>query len=66
LPTKFTMMLTVMPKLTSSIGNVGSYPTMQCRGMFAKHSGVSFIKNVLMKVVLTIAYLSCCRKCRGT
>jgi hypothetical protein len=65
-PTQFTMMLAVMPKLTSFIGNVGSHPTMQCRGTFAKHSEVSFIKNILMKVVLTVTYLCCCRKCLAT
>jgi hypothetical protein len=65
LPTQFTMMLAVMPKLTSFIWNVGSRPTMQYRGTFAKHSGGSFIKNVLMKVVLTVAYLCCRRKCRA-
>ena len=62
LPTQFTMMLAVMPKLTSSTGNVGSRPTMQCRGTFTKYSRVSFIKNVLIKVILTVAYLCCCRK----
>jgi hypothetical protein len=51
------MMLAVIPKLTSSTVNVGSRPTVQYRGTFTKHSGVSFIKKILMKVVLTIAHL---------